>query len=130
MKGDDSLFGGQGADTLTGGAGADSLSGGDGADVFRFTKLSDSTAASSDLITDLTDADQIDLHLLDADTGTGGDQAFHLVGAFGGHAGELTVAYDSGADLTTVSGDVDGDGVADLVITIAGDSSGFTNFVL
>jgi Ca2+-binding RTX toxin-like protein len=130
MKGDDTLFGGEGVDTLLGGAGADQLTGGAGDDIFKFTKLGDSGPGTVDLIMDLTATDAIDLHRIDADTGTGGDQAFHLVGAFSGAAGELTLSYDLGADLTTISGDTDGDGDADLVITAAGDQSSFTNFVL
>lgn len=130
MKGDDALHGNDGADTLLGGQGADTLEGGAGDDVFRFAKLVDSGPAAADLISDLEATDVIDLHRIDADTGAGGDQAFHLVGSFTGSAGELTVSYDAGADLTTISGDVDGDGSADLVITASGDRQAFTNFIL
>jgi Ca2+-binding RTX toxin-like protein len=130
MGGDDTLYGGDGVDTLTGAEGADSLSGGDGNDVFKFTKLTDSVTGAADLITDLNNVDVISLRPIDADTGAGGDQAFTLVGAFTSHAGELVVSYDAGTDLTTISGDVDGDGDADLVITASGDHHEFTSFVL
>lgn len=130
MKGADSLVGGAGTDTLIGGEGADTLSGGAGDDVFRFAKLGQSGPAAADLIGDLGPTDLIDLHRIDADAGAPGDQAFHQVGAFTGAAGELTVAYDAGTGLTTISGDVDGDGAADLAITATGDQSGFSNFVL
>lgn len=38
------------------------------------------------------------------------DGILHLVGTFSGAAGELTLSYDLGTDLTTIAGDVDGDG--------------------
>jgi hypothetical protein len=129
-NGADSLFGGEGGDTLTGGAGADTLSGGLGDDTFRFAKLTDSAATGADLISDLGASDVIDLHLIDADIFTGGDQTFHQVGSFSGAAGELTVTYDAGSDLTTIAGDMDGDGDADLVITAAGDQHAYSGFVL
>jgi Ca2+-binding RTX toxin-like protein len=133
-KGADALHGdggaGSGADVLTGNGGADSLEGGDGNDVFRYLKLADSRGATADLITDLSATDTIDLQAIDADTATGGNQGFHLVGSFGGHAGELVVSYNAGSGLTTISGDVDGDGSADLAITATGDLHDFTSFVL
>jgi len=128
--GQDTTAGADGADDITGGRGADTLTGGDSGDVFRFVKATDSDATGADLITDLTNADQIDLHGVDADATTAGNQAFVLVGAFGGHARELVVSYDAGTGLTTIAGDTDGDGTADLVITASGDHHDFTNFVL
>lgn len=128
---DDSLSGGNGADTIQGRWGADVLSGGLGDDRFVYGAADESDAAHTDLITDLQDQhDHIDLSAIDADAGADGDQAFVLVGSFGGHAGELTLSYDAGADLTTIAGDVDGDGLADLVIHVSGDHAGFTGFVL
>lgn len=125
------IDGGDGNDTLIGGPGSDTLTGGTGNDVFDFTKLAQSARTAPDLITDLvTGSDSIDLHLIDADTKTAGDQAFHLVSAFTKHAGELVVSYDSGSGLTTIAGDVNGDGKADLVITASGDHHDFTGFVL
>jgi len=62
--------------------------------------------------------------------GAAGDQAFHLVSAFGGHAGELVVGYDDFREVTNISGDVDGDGTADFLITADGDHTGFNHFVL
>lgn len=130
LKGADTLGGGDGDDLLNGGGGADLLSGGSGADIFAYARAGDSHLGSADLITDLDGADAVDLSRIDADTAGGGDQAFHLVSAFSNAAGELVVSYDAGLDLTSFSGDVDGDGVADLVITAAGDHHDFANFVL
>jgi Ca2+-binding RTX toxin-like protein len=127
--GDDTLEGGDGNDTLIGGKGADGLTGGGGIDVFVFHSVADSGAAA-DIIMDLEATDSIDLHAIDADTGTSGDQAFHLVGGFSGAAGELVVVYTGGDDLTLILGDTDGDGDADLEIHASGDRTAFTNFVL
>lgn len=128
--GKDRLAGGAGGDTLAGGSGKDVLIGGKGDDVFAFKALSDSSAKASDTIKDLDAGDRIDLSMIDANAASDGDQAFHLVSAFAHHAGELTVSYSVSKGLTLVQGDVDGDGMADLVIAISGDHHDFTNFVL
>ena len=54
-----------------------------------------------------------------ADTLTG-NQAFHFVSSFTNHAGEATLNFDSGADVTTLQLDVNGDGVADFALLISG----------
>lgn len=128
--GDDHLDGGQGADKLTGGAGADVMTGGVGKDIFVFLDLSDSTKQHADLITDLTNADRIDLHTIDANANVAGNQAFHLVSTLSGHAGEAALSFSSKTGLTSLSLDVDGDGKADMVITMTGDHHDFTNFTL
>ena len=131
FQGADHLFGGAEADLLIGGFGADRLSGGSGGDVFRFLSLQDSLAGASDLILDLSDAeDRIDLSAIDAKAGKAGDQAFELVAALTGRAGEAALAYDKAADTTWLSLDVDGDGAADAVIGIAGKHAGFDGFIL
>ncbi len=118
------LTGNAGADRLIGEGGADRLIGGSGADTFTFRALSDSGVASSsrDLIYDFNHAqgDRIDLHLIDANTGVAGNQAFDFIGsaAFSGHAGELRAVYANGR--TTVSGDVDGNGTSDFAISLRG----------
>jgi predicted extracellular nuclease len=119
----DTITGGDGNDTLIGGLGADTLAGGDGSDVFRYRSTAESTAASSDHILDFTSgADQVDLSRIDADTIAAGDQAFHWIGAnaFSGggaaSAGELRAYEDNGSWF--VEGDTNGDGIADLVISI------------
>lgn len=127
-KGADHLIGGEGqdwlagdkkGDTIQGGGGADDLSGGAGRDWFVFAKASDSTVSAPDQIHDFGRSDILDLRSIDANMMKSGDQAFHLVDAFTGHAGELVVRYDAGTTLTDISGDVDGDGSTDLFVQIA-----------
>lgn len=126
----DTLDGGAGDDLLTGGQGGDQLTGGDGADRFVYLAVKDSVGAAADLITDLQDGDQIDLTGIDADRHTHGRQSFAVVEAFTHHGGELVWSYDSGGDVTTLSGDVDGDGVADLVIHMSGEHTDFSGLLL
>jgi serralysin len=127
-KGGDHLFGENGRDVLIGGAGGDELSGGSGADHFVYLKLTDSTAAHADTIVDLTADDVIDLSAIDADSIVKGNQAFVLVSGFTGHAGQLMLNDLGGA--ADLLGDVNGDGVADFVVHLSGDQTGFDNFVL
>jgi Ca2+-binding RTX toxin-like protein len=122
--GADTLKGGDGGDLIQGGLGADMLTGGAGVDTFRYTATGESTAASTDQILDFASGtDKISLSIIDADTFTGGDQAFHWIGssAFGGtgaaSAGELRAYALSGNWF--VEGDVNGDGAADLVIQLS-----------
>jgi Ca2+-binding RTX toxin-like protein len=130
LAGADTLDGGKGDDTLIGGAGADVLSGGGGADHFVFLSLDDSEAGARDLITDLDKKDVIDLSGIDANVIVGGDQAFAIVAAFTGHAGELALDYDKATKTSHVSLDVDGDGQADMVIDVAGKLNSFDGFIL
>jgi Ca2+-binding RTX toxin-like protein len=122
--GHDLLDGGAGNDLLHGGSAMDQLTGGAGADTFIFatTTESPSTAAGRDLITDFSHAqgDRIDLSLIDANTGAAGDQAFTYLGtgAFTGVAGQLHIWTDAGK--TIVSGDVNGDKLADFAIALTG----------
>jgi Ca2+-binding RTX toxin-like protein len=123
------LSGGAGNDRLTGGLGRDTLTGGAGNDVFDFNALNESAlgAANRDVITDFQSGlDDIDLAGIDADAGRAGDQGFRFIGTrdFSGKAGELhyqTIDQAGAAnDMTVVSGDTNGDGVADFEIQIAG----------
>src|SRR5829696_9141867 len=121
LKGADEISGGGGNDLLVGGKGGDVLTGGAGADTFDFNKLSDSRArlGAGDFITDFVEGlDVIDLGEIDADTGRAGDQAFRFISydAFSGTAGELRFELDG--IFTRVQGDVDGNGKADLEITV------------
>jgi serralysin len=116
-SGNDVLSGGAGNDSLVGGIGRDVLSGGGGADTFVFASVSHSRGASVDTIKDFVrGSDRIDLRGIDANTKVSGNQAFSFIGKsdFSGKAGQLKFA--SGV----VSGDVNGDGVADFQIKVAG----------
>ena len=122
--GDDVLKGGGGKDQLLGSGGADSLTGGGQADTFIFKSVGDSTVAAvgQDVIFGFNRAqgDLIDLSKIDARTNQGGNQAFQFIGddGFDGVAGELRVVKKNGD--TFVSGDVNGDAVADFMIRIDG----------
>lgn len=144
--GDDILLGGS-VDTLRGGAGNDELRGGPDGEMtgglgqdlmvgghklgrFVFETLQDSTTEAPDTIRTLGGKSVIDLSAIDADATQAGDQAFHLVNTLAGHAGELTMSYDSVEEVTALVGDVDGDGEADFRIDISGDRTDFANFAL
>lgn len=118
-SGADRLEGGGGADILIGGAGSDTLLGGSGNDIFRFKATTDSTTGAIDTISDFKAGDKIDLAAIDAMTG-GTDDPFSFIGtaAFSKVAGQLRAVTDSAG--VRVEGDVNGDGMADLVILVAG----------
>lgn len=119
---DDELRGGAGNDTLTGGTGFDMLLGGAGRDVFVYTSLKDAPLFLNDMILDFQRGhDRIDLHLVDAQAGVAGDQAFRFIGTkdFTHHKGELRI-YKSGF---MVEGDVTGDGKPDFHIEVDGAAS-------
>jgi Ca2+-binding RTX toxin-like protein len=123
LAGDDILSGQAGIDILIGGSGRDVMTGGADADTFRFATgdMAGVTASTADLITDFShaQADKIDLSGLDAIAG-GSDDAFAFLGtgAFTGVAGQLR--YDYAAGYTTVYGDTNGDGVADIAVALTG----------
>jgi hypothetical protein len=64
--------------------------------------------------------DLIDLSGIDANSAAAGDQAFIFVAAFTGAAGQATLSYDAPNNVTALRLDVDGDGVADLLLYING----------
>ncbi len=122
-KGADTLRGGGGNDTLVGGPGKDAQTGGPGADIFLFNNTSETAAgAARDQITDFnagssgTSVDKINLRPIDAKTNVAGNQAFTFIGtnAFSGVSGQLRIALSG--STTIVSGDVNGDSVADFQI--------------
>ncbi|WP_247893084.1 Calx-beta domain-containing protein [Azospirillum baldaniorum] len=131
-EGSDTLTGGAGSDSLTGGAGGDTLSGGDGDDTlvgsegrdeltggagndtFVFARATD---IDGDLITDFATGDRIDISGLSASfLGT-----TPLSQRFGSGVAVNYVNSGTGAFATTdLQFDIDGDGVADRVIHLAG----------
>ncbi len=120
-SGDDILNGGAGDDTLVGGPGRDLLAGGAGRDLFVFDDgdFYGIGSADSDTIVDFNalEGDVIDLSGVDAISG-GADDAFRFIAmqSFGGVAGELRYAISDGFAL--VSGDLDGDAMADFAIRL------------
>jgi Ca2+-binding RTX toxin-like protein len=125
--GDDLLIGGDGSDAFQGGLGLDTMFGGGGADTFVivFAAQSGASTATRDVITDFTaGTDEIDFHLIG--DGQGIDLTFlaKKSAAFTGKAGDIRWFQQdkpgTGDDRTIVSGDIDGDKVADFQIGLTG----------
>jgi Ca2+-binding RTX toxin-like protein len=115
--GDDTITGGAGNDAIYGGAGSDTMTGGAGLDTFVYLNAAHSANSASDHITDFSSGDLINLSAIDANTGTGANDAFSFIGsgAFTHTAGELRAALIVGSNWGIV-GDLDGDGAADFTI--------------
>jgi serralysin len=125
----ENAVGGPGNDILIANEVQNQLSGGGGGDVFTFTERdaqagwmrSDGKKMLPDTIADFASGqDRIDLSAIDAVRGTGANDAFTWIGAaaFSNQAGQLR-AVNSGKHVW-IEGDTDGNGVADLVIMVAG----------
>ncbi len=117
--GQDTLLGGLGQDTLTGGAGADTLRGSAGDDTFNFNRLADSGPGfARDKIADFVQGhDLIDVHTIDADSTTPGNQDFNFIGtSHFSAAGDLR--YVTSGGHTIIAGDVNGDGTPDFRIEL------------
>lgn len=116
----DTLYGEAGIDTLAGGSGRDMLYGGAGNDIFAFDDGdSGATVATADRIMDFAAGDRIDLSAIDAivmDSTT--PFSFIGTGAFTSTAGQLRYQF-VGAE-TYIYGDMNGDGLPDLVIRVQG----------
>lgn len=128
--GNDSLSGGSGQDVLTGGVGADRLSGGAGGDVFRLDAVSDSAAAANgafdarrgDVVLDFTSVaetaitasqDKIDLRGLTTSLGV----SLSFSGTQPARWGVWYTTLPS-SRTTVVRMDTDGNGIADVAITL------------
>ena len=95
------------------------MTGGSGCDTFVFNSVAEIGLApgSSDIITDFaSQVDKIDLVNIDANLNVTGDQAFRYIGsaAFSGVAGQLRLADQ------ILSGDINGDGLADFRLGLTG----------
>ncbi|WP_205690200.1 FG-GAP repeat protein [Caulobacter sp. SLTY] len=126
--GSDTLNGGLGGDRILGGTGNDILSGGGGNDIFLvrqesvFSSLAPmGRTIETDTISDYAiGQDEIDLSDIDAIAATGGvNDAFSIVAAFDGQAGQMTLSFSGG--ITTLLLDVDGDRSGDYRLRINGD---------
>ena len=106
-----------GNDLLNGRGGADTLTGGIGNDRFVFETAGH---ADGDRVTDWAMGDILDFSGIDANEQVAGNQAFSDIGAaaFTKVAGQLRV-YNDGTN-SFVAGDVNGDGVADFIVTLVG----------
>lgn len=129
-SGADQIMGGGGNDLIVGGAGGDTLAGGSGNDTFKYMYATDSTVSSSDTIVDLEFGDIIDLSEIDANTSLYGDQGFVRVSSLTGSAGQMVVSYSLSNNITSLIFDINGDGVADMNISLLGDYSAFNGFSL
>jgi Ca2+-binding RTX toxin-like protein len=120
--GNDIIDGGAGNDRLNGEAGADMLTGGLGADIFEFASIADSGPATTDRIIDFSrqQGDIISLANIDAKSSTVANDAFKFIGtkAFSKEAGQLR--YHQFGGNSYLSGDVNGDAIADFQIEIVG----------
>jgi len=117
----DNLLTGNGSDNvLVGGAGKDTLVGGIGADVFALLSAADSAADTlRDIISDFSsaDGDTVDLSALDANTATGGDDAFSFIGGAAFSAVDATGQVRFGSGILYGSTDADADAEFSIRLT-------------
>ncbi len=106
-------------------AGVDEMTGGNGKDQFIFTKVEHigKLSGQRDVITDfVSGTDIVNLKAIDANTNLRGDQSFVFSNRFDvGAAGRLVISHID-QDLL-VSGDTNGDGLADFTIELQGVSA-------
>ena len=122
----ENVVGSNSADVIIGSAVANRLEGAIGEDRYVFNALAD---LNGDTIVKAKGVgDKIDLSGIDANTGLTGDQAFAVVGAFTGVAGQAV--YSVGGNSATLHLDVDGDGVSDASLTVLASDAGVMGFVL
>jgi Ca2+-binding RTX toxin-like protein len=120
FNGKDTLNGGDGNDVLRGGNDRDVLTGAAGADKFAYTDVLQSRplGALRDTIRDFQNgSDLIDVEAIDADTATGGDQAFVYIGGLAFSAAGQIRGFQSGDDVVLqFSTDADGDAEMELLL--------------
>jgi beta-glucanase (GH16 family) len=116
-NGNDKLYGGNQNDRLTGGLGADRLEGGGGADTFYFGSIAESPNSARDTIVGFSgvEGDRIDVSVIDANTLIAGNQAFTFIGS-----APFTTAGQLQLSNGIVSGDVNGDAIADFSLILGG----------
>ncbi|HWH22612.1 MAG TPA: M10 family metallopeptidase C-terminal domain-containing protein, partial [Allosphingosinicella sp.] len=139
-SGNDLVRGNSASNVIEGGGGGDTLYGSAGADIFRFNALADSRTYGHrsdgrkllpDFLADFeSGVDRIDLSAVDAIAGTAENDSFTYIGSnsFSSRAGELR--HEVRDSRVHVYGDMDGDGVADLHIIVAGTAIQPTDFLL
>jgi serralysin len=117
--GRDIIKGGKGKDKITGGEHGDLLKGGHDRDRYVYHSAADSSAVNlfqQDRILGFAKQDRIDLRQFDANFNETGLQSFQFISEnpFSGSPGELRFAGK------LLSGDLDGDRMADFAISVAG----------
>jgi Ca2+-binding RTX toxin-like protein len=121
------LIGNTGDNLITGGTGKDNMTGGAGHDTFAFnaTNESGNTSGTADVITDFVHGqDFIDLTAIDANTSSGGNQAFTFNGATPTAHGVWVT--ESGGN-TLISMDTNGStGSVEMMIVLTGINKGLT----
>jgi Ca2+-binding RTX toxin-like protein len=116
----ENAVGGSGSDVLISNQAANRLTGNGGADSFRLISAADSRPSAADTIVDFVrGSDRIDLSLLDGNDNVAGRQSFAFVGT-GAFTAAGQVRYDVVGGSAHVSGDVNGDGLADFQLVLTG----------
>ncbi|MGO4670630.1 peroxidase family protein [Bosea sp. 2RAB26] len=121
------IIGNGGNNTLTGGAGNDVMTGGAGSDTFLFNTTNESGVGvgNNDVITDFEGAgvaggDIIDLSAIDANTGSGGNQAFTFIGSAAFSAAGQVRVIQSGGDTVVQLNTNNNVGTIEMEIKLAG----------
>jgi Ca2+-binding RTX toxin-like protein len=131
------IEGEDGNDTIAGGGGLDALRGGSGADRFVFNAKSLGVDNKAEILDfEVSFDDIIDLSAIDASSLADANQEFSFIGtgAFTNVAGQLRWGYfgDDPTQDILISGDTDGNGVADFLIQLRAPVTALTadDFVL
>ena len=124
---DNLIMGNDRPNVIYGLGGIDTLFGGGGGDRFAFRSAEDSSFSRYDRIRDLEAHDVIDLREIDANVHVAGDQAFVMVDALTGQAGQMALSYVASSNFTLLQADADGDGRADFRLVMYGNHLGFEN---